>query len=64
MAVTTARPMTTAILPVAGGPSPLEARPELWAMAAPAISPSTVMALSVLPSPESTSCRRGRRRIP
>ena len=51
IAATTAIPMSTAVLPFAVGPSPLDARPKLWQKAAPTIRPSTVTALSLLPSP-------------
>ena len=41
------------------GPSVLEARPKLWAKAAPMSSPRTAMALSVFPSPARINWRRG-----
>ena len=40
-------------------PSPEEARPKLWEMAAPTKKPMTVTAESVLPSPARISWRRG-----
>ena len=59
MTATTAIPIMTAIFPFAVGPFALAGRPKLWQNAAPTIRPSTVMALSELPSPERTSWRKG-----
>ena len=55
MQATTRIPIITAILPLPVGPSALEASPKLWQKAAPTIRPTTVIALSVFPSPERTS---------
>ena len=51
-------PITTAILPLAVGPLPEEARPKLWQKAAPASRPRIVTALALLLTTDTATTAR------